>query len=178
MLVIFFFYRSMKKLQGMFSYFSKHQVFSYVDASWESFMQLKQFLMQTVKYQITIYQCGKHNGNLARVTMHIQVKTKNGGSDIKKNQDRHLYQTLFYWGDGDLTLVLRKGGGCCNPRDVSPDILFLIGNRRLPKGYNASFHKNESKFGGALWVGGVLKVFGRGVGETLILPITKIFDKI
>ena len=39
-----------------------------------------------------------------------------------------------------------------------------ICNLYLP--YNASFHKYASKFGGIVWVGGVVKVVGGGIGET------------
>ena len=43
------------------------------------------------------------------------------------------------------------------------------------------FTKMNRKGGGAVWVGGVIKVFGRGGwwnSMSLTLPITKIFDKI
>ena len=63
-----------------------------------------------------------------------------------------------------------KGGGLLQPPcDFSQTFL---GNqpkvtKRLYVIYtntNASFHKKESEFGGLVWVGGVVKVFGSGWG--------------
>ena len=60
---------------------------------------------------------------------------------------------------GLLTLILRRGGGLF-PRQLFWAIEY--------QHYNASFHKSESKFGGSVWVGGVVKKFSVEwrVGET------------
>ena len=77
-----------------------------------------------------------------------------------------------------LTLVLRKGV-VATPLWFFPDNFF--GQPKIAKGLyviytNPITHLSqnfESKFGGALWVGGVVKVFGRGIwwnSMILILP--------
>ena len=70
-----------------------------------------------------------------------------------------------------MTVTLKFAGPACPPSvnfEGSQGILRAIGPRTrliltpVYKPYNTSFHKNESKFGGAVWVRGVVKVFGRG----------------
>ena len=86
----------------------------------------------------------------------------------------NLFRSLFC----QLPVAMQ---GKHNPRpSLQPPPQEAICN--LYKPYNAPFQKNESKFqfGGAVSVGGVVKVVGRGglvKLHILILPMTKVFDK-
>ena len=106
----------------------------------------------------------------------------------------------FFWKNGTITVTLikklfKKLKKCINPRPpkgggmvATPPVIFprqlfwategcQTAICSLYSPYNASFHKNGSKFGGTVWVGGVVKGFGRGGGwwnsMILILPKTK-----